>query len=74
MTVDQLTMDHSQETKGNESASHIPVMLNEVIEHLRPERKFENITALQQQIAADSQQARDNLAAFAAKSSGSNAI
>ena len=45
-----------------------------LVEHLRPERKFENITALQQQIAADSQQARDNLAAFAAKSSGSNAI
>ena len=37
MMMDQLIMDHPQETTGSEKASHIPVMLNEVIEHLRPE-------------------------------------
>ena len=45
-----------------------------LVEHLRPERKFESLEALQQQIAADSQQARENLAAFAAKSGDSIAI
>lgn len=38
MLMDQMIMDHSQETTGSEKASHIPVMLNEVIEYLRPER------------------------------------
>jgi riboflavin kinase/FMN adenylyltransferase len=45
-----------------------------LVEHLRPERKFENFAALQEQIAADSQQAREYLAAYAAKSSDSVAI
>ena len=45
-----------------------------LVEHLRPERKFDNIDALKQQIAADSLQARENLAAFAAKSGDSIAI
>ena len=37
MLVDQLIMDYSQETTGSEKASHIPVMLSEVIEYLKPE-------------------------------------
>ncbi len=45
-----------------------------LVEHLRPERKFESFAALQQQIAADSQQAREYLAAFAAKTDDSIAI
>jgi riboflavin kinase/FMN adenylyltransferase len=45
-----------------------------LVEHLRPERKFDNIDALRQQIAADSRQAREILAAFAAKSGDSDAF
>ena len=45
-----------------------------LVEHLRPELKFESFAALQQQIAADSQQAREYLAAFAAKTDDSIAI
>jgi len=45
-----------------------------LVEHLRPERKFESFEALQRQIAADSQQARENLAVFAAKSGESIVI
>lgn len=36
MLMDQLTMEHSQETKGDGGVCHIPVMLNEVTEYLRP--------------------------------------
>ena len=42
-----------------------------LVEHLRPERKYESFEALKQQIAIDSQQARENLAAYAAKSGDS---
>ncbi len=62
---------HLFEFDGDLYGKYLRVAL---IEHLRPERKFENFAALQQQIAADSQQAREILAAFAAKSPGSLAI
>ena len=42
-----------------------------LVEHLRAERKFESLEALKQQISVDSQQARENLAAHAAKSGDS---
>ena len=45
-----------------------------LVEHLRPERKYESFEALKQQIAIDCQQARKNLAAYAAKSGDSVAI
>lgn len=45
-----------------------------LVEYLRRERKFESFAALQQQIAADSQQAREILAAFSANSPGLVAI
>ena len=38
MLMDQMIMDHSQETTSNENTAHIPVMLNEVVEYLKPER------------------------------------
>jgi riboflavin kinase/FMN adenylyltransferase len=45
-----------------------------LVEHLRPERKFESFEALKQQIAIDSEQARENLADYAAKTGDSVAI
>ena len=45
-----------------------------LVEHLRAERKFENFEALKQQIALDSEQARENLAAHAAKTGDSLAF
>ena len=42
-----------------------------LVERLRSERKFENFEALQRQIAADSQQAREYLASFAANNGDS---
>ncbi|MDH3739325.1 MAG: riboflavin biosynthesis protein RibF, partial [Alphaproteobacteria bacterium] len=45
-----------------------------LVEHLRAERKFENFEALKRQIDADSRQARENLAAHAAKTGDSLAF
>jgi len=36
MLMSPLTMEHSQGNLGNRNVRHIPVMLNEVIDHLRP--------------------------------------
>ena len=45
-----------------------------LVDFLRGERKFENFEALKQQIVLDSQQARENLAAYAAKTGDSVAF
>ncbi len=62
---------HLFDFAGDLYGSYLRVAL---VDYLRSERKFESFEALKQQIAADSRQARENLAAFALNSSDSLAF